>query len=229
VKARRRARGFTLIEIMVASVLLATVATIIMGSFRQSFRVRDHTAKVFDRYKDVRLGMHRMAREISMAYLSLHHNAQEATTSTWFEGDRDELHFTAFANLRMVRDVGESDQAEIGYFVERGETMDGRRVQNLMRRIDSTMDSEALKGGYKMVMVEDVERIEFEYWDATKEIGEQAWTDEWEAGQKGQEQGERGLILPTRVRITLTVNGVYGKPLKFSTQASIMVLEALDF
>ena len=90
-------RGFSLLEVLVAMVMLVTVATVIMGSFQQSFRVRDHSHKVFDRYKDVRMAMHRMAREISMAYLSKHHSANESTTASWFEGDDDELHFLSFA------------------------------------------------------------------------------------------------------------------------------------
>ncbi len=219
----------TLLEIMVAMVMLATVSTVIIGSFRQSFRIRDHTQKVYDRYKDVRMGMHRMAREISMAYLSLHHNVNEPHTSTWFSGERDELHFTSFSNLRMVRNVDESDQGELGYYVKRGEASDGRRVNNLMRRLDATPDDEPLKGGIEYVLVEDVKDIEFEYWDPTKEIDEQGWTDEWEAGKQQDEEGEDGMVLPERVRITLTVNGVDNKPLSFVTQATIMVKEPLDF
>jgi len=219
----------TLLEIMVAMVMLATVSTVVIGSFRQSFRVRDHTQKVYDRYKDVRMGMHRMAREISMAYLSLHHNQEEPHTSTWFNGERDELHFTSFANLRMVRNIDESDQCELGYYVKRGEASDGRRVNNLMRRLDATPDDEPLKGGIEYVMVEDVKEVESEYWDPTKEIDEEGWTDEWEAGKQQDEEGENGMLLPRRVKITLTVNGITGKPQEFTTQATVMLTEPLDF
>ena len=226
---RGAARGMTLLEVMVAGAMLATVASVVLGAFQQSFRVRDHTHKVYERYRDVRIGMHRMAREISMAYLSLHDNLEEPHSSTWFSGERDELHFTSFANLRMVRSIDESDQCELGYYVKRGEASDGRRVNNLMRRVDATPDEEPLKGGLEYLMVEDVKSIEFQYWDPTKELGEEAWTDEWEAGKKQDEQGDNGLVLPDRVKITLTVVGVDGKPLTLSTEATIMVKEALDF
>ncbi len=222
-------RGFSLLEVMVAMVMMVTVATVIMGSFQQSFRVRDHSHKVFDRYKDVRMAMHRMSREISMAYLSKHHAPSEPTTASWFEGESDEVHFLSFANLRMVRDIDQSDQAEIGYFLDRGEMSNGERAQNLYRRIDATPDGEPLKGGIKYLMVENVVRIEFEYWDQTKEIDDDAWVDDWEAGIKGNELGEKEFVLPARVRITLTVKGVTGKDLKFATQTIIMVTEALDF
>ena len=222
-------RGFSLLEVMVAMVMLVTVATVIMGSFSQSFRVRDHSAKVFDRYRDVRMGIHRMAREISMAYLSKHHAPSEPNTASWFEGDDDELHFLSFANLRMVRDADESDQAEIGYFIERGETSTGERTNNLYRRIDSTPDDEPLKGGVKYLMVEDVKRIEFQYWDQTKEQDDDSWVDSWEAGIKKGETGEKEYVLPERVKITLTVKGVGKEDLKISTQTMIRVTEALDF
>ena len=218
-----------MLEVMVATAMLVTVATVIMGSFSQSFRVRDHSHKIFERYGDVRMAMHRMAREISMAYLSKHHAPSEPNTASWFEGDDDELHFLSFANLRMVRDADHSDQAEIGYFTERGETSNGERAENLYRRIDATPDDEPLKGGVKYLMVENVKRIEFEYWDQTKEVDDDAWVDEWEAGIQKNETGEKEFVLPARVRITLTVKGVSGKDLKFVTQSQIMVTEALDF
>ena len=79
------------------------------------------------------------------------------------------------------------------------------------------------------MMVENVRRIEFEYWDQTKENDDDAWVDEWEAGIKGDETGDKEFVLPARVRIALTVRGVDGKDLKFTTQSLIMVTEALNF
>ncbi len=228
-----RARGFTLLEIMVALTILATIMTIIYGSFNQSFRVREHTAKVYDRYRDVRQAMFRMAREISSAYISTHHNRQDPTTATCFEGESDELTFSSMAHLRLVRDADESDQMQVGYFLKSGEASDGRRVTNLMRRMDPTPDTRVDRGGRVQILAEDVAELKFEYWEPSKEIGDEAWVDEWAVGacKAGEEpSADDKTELPERVRITLVVNGVDGKgKLKFVIQTPIMMREALDF
>jgi len=219
-------------ELLVALALLATVSGVIYGSFRQSFRVRNHTMKVYDRYRDVRQAMFRMSREISSAYISAHHHPEEPTTATCFVGEKDELTFSSLANLRLARDADESDQCEISYFLKRGEASDGRRVVNLMRRIDPTPDDRVDKGGRVEIMAEDVDELEFEYWEPSKEIGDEAWVDDWEVGQC--KAGEEGSVddkteLPERVRITLVVKSARGKEIKFVTQTPIMMREVLDF
>ena len=233
--SRRRgsSRGFTLLEIMVASALLATISAIIYGSFSQSFRVRKHTQKVYDRYRDVRQAMFRMAREISSAYISAHHNPEEPVTATCFMGEKDELTFSSMGNLRLVRDSDSSDQAEISYFVKRTEASDGSRVPNLMRRVDTTPDDRVDKGGKVQILAEDVKELRFEYWEPGKEIGDDGWVDGWEVGQC--KAGDNPSVddkteLPERVRIILVVRSPQGrKDLKFVTQTPIMMREVLDF
>lgn len=222
-------------EVMVAVTLLGTISVIIYGSFSQSFRVRDHAEAVYDRYRDVRQAMFRMSREISSAYYSAHHHPEEPTTATCFKGEKDELTFSSFAHLRLVRDSDESDQAEIRYYLERGEASDGRQVTNLMRREDATPDDRVDKGGRADILAEDVKELRFEYWEPSpdKEIGDDAWVDEWEVGKckaGDQPSVDDKTLLPTRVRITLTVRSVDNrKTLKFTTQTPIMMQEVLDF
>jgi len=218
------------LEVMVAGVLLATITTIIYGSFSQSFRVRKHAEEFYDHYRDVRLAMHRMAKEISMAYLSKHHNQQEPTTASCFKGEDNQLQFTSFAHLRLRRDADESDQSEIGYFIDTVESVKGGKVSALMRREDPTIDEDPLKGGTVNVLAENVSSITFEYWDATKEIGDEAWVDEWDACQEGNTVGERFPLLPERVRITLEIPSIKGdRKETFVVETEIMVREALDF
>jgi len=229
----RRSRGFTLIELVVALALLVTVSTIIYGAFRQSFRVRNITTETYDRYRDVRQAMFRMAREISSAYISTHHNLEEPTTATCFKGEGERITFSSMANLRLARDAQESDQAEISYFLKRGETMDGRRVNNLMRRIDTSPDDDVEKGGRTEIMAEDIEDLEFEYWEPSKEIGDEAWRDDWEVGQcqaGDPPSADDKVEMPERVRITLVVKSPHGsKKLKFVTQTPVMMRGPLDF
>jgi len=209
------------------------IGIVIYGSFSQSFRVRDHATALFDRYHDVRSAMTRMTREISSAYISAHHHAQDPTTATCFKGERDNLTLVTMAHLRLVRDSKESDQAEVSYFLKKSETLDGRSVTNLMRREDTTPDDNVEKGGRSEVLAEDVRELRFEYWEPEEEIGDDAWTNEWEVGScKASEppSADDKTTLPMRVRITLVVRSVdRKKDLKFVTQAPIMLQQLVDF
>ena len=66
----RRARGFTLIEVMVAVSILAIVTTLTWASFKQTFNTKSAIEAQAGRYRTVRLALERMARELSMVYVS---------------------------------------------------------------------------------------------------------------------------------------------------------------
>ena len=71
----RRSRGFTLVEIMVAVGILAMAAVMVTGTMRNTFRTKSAIEANAGRYRTVRLALERMAREISMAYLSQNEDA----------------------------------------------------------------------------------------------------------------------------------------------------------
>lgn len=223
--------GFTMLETMIAMALLATISTIIYGAFSQSFRVRNQVEDFYDRYRDVRMAMHRMSREISMAYLSRHHNTVvEQTTTTCFKGEENKLTFTSLAHLRMQRDAQESDQAEIGYYIDYAQTLSGDRVRCLMRREDPNLDMEPLRGGITQVLAEDVTNVKFEYWDPTRKIGDDGWVREWDACQEKNTVGDKFPNLPQRVKITLEFPALRGnKTESWVVETRPMIKEALQF
>ena len=60
-----RSRGFTLIEVMVAVVILAMVSTVVWSSFRDTTTTKKNVEAQAVRYRTVRLALDRMAREIA--------------------------------------------------------------------------------------------------------------------------------------------------------------------
>ena len=61
-------------------------------------------------------------------------------------------------------------------------------------------------------VVEGVKELKFEYWDDRKEVGDDAWTSDWDS--------EDNQLLPERVRITLVLERKEGEPIRFVTQAA---------
>lgn len=217
-----RSRGFTLIEIALAVAVVATMGALTWGSVAQSFDAYETVQHIDQRYHNVRVAMNRMAREISMAFLTHPQRSAgpELMWKTVFIGrpgsDFSELQFTSFAHEVLREDAKESDQCEIGYTVERDE--DEREQRNLVRREDPRIDREPEKGGPIAVLAADVKKFKLRYFDPKDDD----WTDEWNT-----ERPEFEGRLPSLVEITMVVEDENKKELKFVTKTRINLPLAL--
>ncbi len=221
--------GFTLVEIMLALAILATIISLTWGTVASSFKFRTATLDKFDRYRNVQQTMDRMTREISMAFVT---NIGQVATSengqityqTAFIGSDDELSFTSLSHVRTRVDEPASEQCEITYRVESQRGEDGDMHDNIIRREDAPIDDDPEEGGIKYTMLRDVQRLRFEYWDSTREIADEAWVDQWDAINDHDGQ------LPSRVRITMEVAHplMERRTLTFSTQTEIMLPDPIN-
>jgi general secretion pathway protein J len=199
----RGLRGFTLLELLVAVGVLAMISVLIYGAFAGMKRSKEGIQRVNDRYREGRLAMARVAREIQSAYLSGHApiDQQGVVVKTAFMGKTgtpaDRLDFNAFAHRRIDRNAHESDQAEIGYFGS-PDPKDSE-VVDLARRISVRPDLEPDKGGRVEVLATDIDLFDLEYLDP---ISGQ-WVETWDTTQAIGQPNR----LPLQVRVLLVLNG----------------------
>ncbi len=198
---RKRGRGMTLIEVMVAMTIAAIIATVVFSGFNQTMRNRAFIEAETDRAHVIRVALERMTAELSMAYVSIHMNPSPAlqTMRTCFigghQGRGDRVDFTSFSHRRLYRDAHESDQNEISYFVT--EHPEDRERYVLARREQNRVDDDPQVGGVVQILVDDVLGFELEYLDAA--TGE--WTETWDTREVTHQPNR----LPVQVKITLTV------------------------
>ena len=161
--------GFTLVEVMVALALLATVTTAMWSTMATSFETKDRVLEINDRYHEGRQMMTRISREIRMAFLRAEvpeeFREEEPAVVTRFKGEDDELYFASTAHLRIKGNTRESDQCEIAYFLKRGDRDDGYRGKTLYRRESTRLDDDPEKGGYIYPVLNGVKTFELAYWD----------------------------------------------------------------
>lgn len=195
-------RGMTLVELLVAMSILAFISVLVFSSIDGMRRSREGVERVSGRYREGRLAMARITRELQSAYLSAHVPIDESllVLRTAFIGERGaptaRLDFNSFAHRRLVANARESDQIEVGYFgmvdpQERG-TID------LVRR-EAKPDLEPQEGGKIEVLATDIDLFELEYLDPLSG----RWREEWDSTSI---VGERGR-LPVMVKVTLVLNG----------------------
>src|SRR5580698_5175047 len=98
-------KGFSLIEVMVAVVLMGMMGALLMGTINSSLRAKESVEEISSRYHLASQALSRMTREISMAYLSKHINLAEPAFVTQFKGKPDSLAFSAFGNVIRQKDA----------------------------------------------------------------------------------------------------------------------------
>ena len=223
---RARARGLTLLEVLVSIGILALISTLIYGAFDGMARSRAGLTKLDDRYQQGRSALARMSRELESAFLSMHQPAQQAQQIriTAFigknQGTNDRVDFTSFSHRRLGRDLHESDQNELSYFIARDP--DRSDKYDLVRREQKEIDLDPTKGGVVNVICEDVAEFDLSYLDAV--TGE--WTETWDSTQAaGQFQR-----LPMQVKIRMVLRGGVGdRPIKLETRVPIAIQSAITF
>jgi general secretion pathway protein J len=224
-RARRR-QGITLIEVMVAMAVIAIVSTLLYTGFTQTAANKRTIERELTRQHEIRMGLERVARELSMAYVSAQLNPSPALQSvkTAFIGKEDgggsRIDFTSFSHRRLYRDAHESDQNELSYFVTRHPDDGSRSV--LARREQNRVDDDPETGGRTQILIDDIESFELSFLDPVS--GE--WLSSWDSTQ-GAMQPNR---LPTQVLIVLRVPNPRGRgpAITYGTRATLPMTYALN-
>ncbi len=222
---RSRARGLTLLEVLIAVAILALVATLIYGAFDGMQKSRDGLTRINDRYHQARTALSRMSRELESAFISFHTPlvAAQSVRMTAFVGrdsNPDRVDFTSFSHLRIGKNSHESDQNEIGYFLSKDP--DVRDKLDLVRREAKYIDLDPANGGVLNVLCEDVQSFNLQYLDPYS----QQWVDSWDSMQAAGQPGR----LPQQVRITLELKpGLNYPALKLTTRTTLAMQMPLTF
>jgi general secretion pathway protein J len=213
-------RGFTLLEIIVAVAITAAIGATIAAAFTSGFRAKELVESEAEQYRGLRTSLDRMVREISAAFVSDRYDVRryrdQSERPTNFIGSRDRLVFTSLAHQRLYADAKESDQMVVEYSVKSSTKKGAHSQQDLMRRENPNVygEDKMERGGLEDVLLEDVKRVEFSYWDSDQKD----WVNDWDTRKL-----EKKSILPTRVRITLVRSDEGGHEQHYTTEARIML------
>ena len=217
------ARGFTLLEVMIAVAVLAMIGAVTYKAFDGAYDLKHRVERAEDRDQTVRAALERISREVSMTFLSEHYDHKRfRERPTFFKlkdgrGEAD-LTISSFAHERLHVDAKESDEALFEYKLDRDD--DGNR--SLFRRVKPNIDEEWERGGEKAVLANDVLKFSVQAWDPK----EREWRDEWDSNSP-ERNGQ--VLIPPRVKIALTIKDEQGKEKTWSTQARIVLGQPLDF
>jgi len=182
---RSKNNGFTLIEIMVASIIGAFIAVVAVGTLRgvsnSSERVNDN----IDKAAEIRFASKKIASDLMNVYRDRNFK------NTMFVGTRQAGPGGEFVDLKFytvnrskARPLQpEGDVYEVEYY--RGKTEQGSQ---LMRRLWPNPDKDSEPGGILTAIANDIEVFDVRYFDGME------WQNEWD---------EDRIKLPELVEVTI--------------------------
>jgi general secretion pathway protein J len=231
----------------VAVALLGAMSALMYESMTMTFKAREEITRIEDLNHAAQVALRRLARDVSMAYLSNHVDTKEPKTKTLFVGKSDSLMASYLGHERRRAEARESDQGLVEYRLERDPDGNGRA---LVRREKSVPDAEPERGGVKEVLVSGVKEFRISYWDEKDED----WRDEWRAEMEDAlKSGTAGSLspainptgaqlmksaqdrmlekykLPTRVYFRLVLTDSLGWEYPFETQTRVHLQLPLNF
>ncbi len=206
-------KGFTLLEVLVSVAIMAIVMAAIYGAYtsnletiqaaRQSGLVNQTARVIFDR----------MSKDIESAFLT------EPGASDSEDGPRtgllgedqeidgrpaDRLNFTSLSHVPVGKSGLRADLCEIGYHLEEDAEEEGLII---FRRDRAVLDQDISAGGQPLELSRGVGGLDITYQD---QEGDEF--DTWDT-LDGVHQG----ILPSLIKVTLTVMDQYGGEHTFRT------------
>ncbi len=168
-------RGFTLIELVVALVLLGAMMVLLYSGITFGLRAWDAGAANGQRVGDRRLGENFLRREIGQTFPL---RWKDPTTLRFaFDGGDRALHFVS------VRPAGiaQGGLALVGIAVEDDPKHAGHR-NLVMRRVLADPDAAdfgGLEAAEPSILVEDVASVEFSYFGSENDFTDPKWFDQW--------------------------------------------------
>ncbi len=221
---RRSEAGLTLLEVMIASAVMAVMMVLAWRTISNASDSRKTFEVYEERNHELRMAMSRAVADFEAMYLSKNEDVNAAHPRTMLIAKSSskipDIRFSTLGHRVLWADANESDQTVIQYLAHNDPEHAGvidwvRREQ----RRESNQPPEEEPAEYD-VLVHDIKSLKIEFWN-WKNL---EWQDYWDTTQS---DGQRGW-LPSRVRITLTVPGEK-QDIKLVSQARVLMQEALLF
>lgn len=186
----RRERGFTLVEVVLAMTLLATMMLLLYSGLGFALRSWDAAEANGRRFADRRVAQNFLRREIAELFPMRWKDPMEVKVA--FDGQPDALRFVS----SRAPGIQLGGLALVGLTVEEGRERGTRDL--VMRRAmpdDAAVDFGPLEQGEPHVILEGVESVQFRYFGAENDFSEPQWHDAWKFPAR----------VPQMVRMTVRV------------------------
>lgn len=138
-------------------------------------------------------------------------------------GKENSIHFTTLNHYRTTANSQESNQIEVGYYLESCKSRITRDESKcLWRRSSTIIDNDVTRGGDATPLVENVTEFKLEY--LSENINIKEWKREWVTDQNGSIDTQN--LFPVMVKITLSIEDTKNKVINKFKQTVIATVRS---
>ena len=192
-------KGFTLLEVLIATAIMAGIVSVIYSSFFTASRNVEQAERIRDESDLVRTLVAKLSSDIANAYVNggmnpltvFYGKMGQPGTGSDNSGNAtryDELYLTTLTNWRRPG-TPETDLCEVGYYFKQKPDGSGYLMMRREKR-QLTIEVPALEGGVEYELTDRVKGLQFQYYNGT------TWVNEWPSG----------TTLPSVVQISLLLD-----------------------
>lgn len=232
-KGRSSKAGFTLLELILAIVVLLWISLATYYSVSATMRTRARVTQKTESIQELRALISLLKRDLSLAFI---YRAEDFVWDppeklnpdqtpippplppapiTFFKGEKQKLFFSASSHQRTFANAPENEQHLVTYQMNDKSLIRGESV-----RLLTYDDRDQVDDFVKDVLIENVLELDFQFWDVKNE----KWIDDWDS-----EKAEFLDTVPPIVKINLKyrpdVETVLGQkevpPLSISTAITL--------
>lgn len=192
---RRNREAFTLLEVLIATFIMASLMMVVSYVFWQSFSIWEKGDRRLKMCQNARFGIDVMNREIRAAFIS------KSNSCLFFKGDESTLNFISASHKANTKE--EYDLCELRYYL---------KDFHLKRMVKSHLDSRPGEGGSTAVLANGILELFFSYYSGKR------WHKSWDSIM-GTPDDITDDALPQMVKIRLKSQDEESKekPLVFSS------------
>jgi general secretion pathway protein J len=202
-------RGFTLLEVLVASTILSLVLAALYSVFSQTVTSKRWAEERATQARTTRVALLRISEDLQSALpLSTGTTRFTSETRPAREFPDDTLFFTTVTRTALSNHAPEGDQNEIGYTLE--PDPEDISDKQLVRRVNFVLSPKGNSTDESVPLLPHVRGLRFRFFNG------QAWQEEWR-----QENGQ----LPRAVETTVYLTDAQGVTEQFSAVVDLPLAE----
>ena len=182
----REERGFTLIEIMIAILIIGFMTMLMGDATRRSFEVKDRLHDKAELFHNLRTLQFLLSRDIRLAYnlpkeeKTEEEKAREAEKkeepprfSPLFKGDKNRVLFSTTSHRRLYEESTESELAIVEYRLETSE--EDPELKQVVKREKVFFDGDPDRGGDEYPVADQLIDLSLKYYDKENNQWSEAW------------------------------------------------------
>ncbi len=205
---RLNAKGFTLIEILIAFAIFSVVVILLYGTFDTTYKASREMEDAAESLRQVRWGFYHLARDLGMYYQAPKIKGREGEKHTLrfevldqyrfsdqAEWPNDTIKFKSVSHGRTIQNAAESDLIEVSYYLK-----------------DDALIRQAQLSNQKIIYNEvgkNLIGLNFRYWD----LANLAWVDRWDMIEQKRP--------PSAVEVEIFLRDRIGGSARFTTIVEI--------